>query len=63
MWLKHYHEKCAAVHVWDFEDRKDFIAVAEKQLSDKNVYKETNFKHKILLQLAETNNDIFKSLR
>ena len=44
-------------------DRNDYIAEAEKQLNNKSVYKSVIFKEKILQDLAETNNNIFKSLR
>ena len=36
--------------VWD---HKDYIAEAEKQLGDKNVYKDIDFKEKILQKLAD----------
>ena len=39
-------------------DREDCIAEAEKQLSDKNVYRDVNFKIKILQDLDETSNDL-----
>ena len=42
------------------QDREDYIAEAEKQLSDKNVYRDVNFKSKILQDLAKTSNDIYK---
>ena len=35
---------------------------AEKQLSDKNVYKEVNFNEKLIQDLTETSNKIFRSL-
>ena len=43
-------------------DRENYIAEAEKELSDKNVYRDVDFKRKILQNLAETSNDIFKNL-
>ena len=46
--------------VWD---RNSYIAEAEKQLNNKSVYKNVIFKEKILQDLAETSNNIFKSLR
>ena len=45
--------------VWD---RNGYIAEAEKQLSDENIYKGINFKGKILQALADNNNKLFKSL-
>ena len=44
-------------------DRNDYIVEAEKQLNNKSVYKSVIFKEKFLQDLAETNNNIFKSLR
>ena len=52
-------DKGSCVVVWDCED---YIAEAENQLSDKTVYRNVNFKSKILQDLAETSNDIFKNL-
>ena len=53
-------DKDSCVVVWD---RNDYIAEAEKQLNNKSVYKNVTFKEKILQDLAETSNNIFKSLR
>ena len=53
-------DKGSCVVVWD---RNDYIAEAEKQLNNKSVYKNVTFKEKILQDLAETSNNIFKSLR
>ena len=44
-------------------DRGDYIAEAGKQLSDKSVYRDVNSKSKILQDIAETSNDIFKNLK
>ena len=44
-------------------DRSDYIAEAEKELNNKSVYKNVIFKEKMLQDLAETTNNIFKSLR
>ena len=47
--------------VWD---RNDYISEAEKQLNNnKSVYKNVISKKNILQDLAETSNNIFKSLR
>ena len=43
--------------------RNGYIAEREKQLNNKSVYKNVTFKEKILQDLAETSNNIFKSLR
>ena len=53
-------DKGSCVVVWDCDD---YIAEAEKQLSDKNVYSDVNFNSEILQNLAETSNDIFKNLK
>ena len=39
------------------------MAEANKQLSDKNVYKEVNFREKMLSDLVDTSNKFFKSLK
>ena len=44
-------DKASCVVVWN---REDYIAEAGKQLSDKNVYRDVNFKSKILEDLAKT---------
>ena len=44
-------------------DREDYIAEAEKQLSDKNVYRNAIFKTKILQDLEDKINDIFRNLK
>ena len=36
---------------------------AEKQLSDKNVYKEVNFHEKLIQNLPETSKKIFRNLK
>lgn len=51
-------DKCSCAVVWN---RENYIAEAEKR--DKNIYKKVNFKLKILQDLAETSNTIFKSLK
>ena len=53
-------DKGSCVVVWD---RDDYIAEAEKQLSDENIYKCINFKDKILQELADNSNKLFKSLK
>ena len=52
--------KALCVVVWNCEY---YIAEAEKQLSDTNVYRDVNFKSKTPQDLAETSNDIFKNLK
>ena len=46
--------------VWD---RHEYLKEVEKQLSDKNVYKEIEFKEKLIQDLTETSNKIFRNLR
>ena len=53
-------EKGSCVVVWDREDNKN---EASKQIHDESVYKSVKFKDKILQDLAEKSNDIFKSLK
>ena len=53
-------DKGSYVVVWD---QNDYIAEAEKQLSDENIYKDINFKGKILQELADNSNKLFKSLK
>ena len=53
-------DKGLCVVVWDHED---YIAEASKQLNDENVYKSVKFKDKILQDLAEKSNGIFKGLK
>ena len=44
-------------------DREDYIAEASKQLNDESVYKSVKFKDKIIQDLAENSNSIFKGLK
>ena len=53
-------DKGSYVVVWD---RNDYLMEAEKQLSDKNVYKDVNFNEKLIQDLAETRNKIFRNLK
>ena len=46
--------------VWD---RYDYIAEVEKQLKYQNVSKDVEFSEKILQNLAETSNKMFRSLK
>ena len=52
-------DKGSSVVVWD---RNDYLMEAEKQLSDKNVYKEVKFNEKLIQDLTETSNKIFRNL-
>ena len=53
-------DKGSCVVVWD---RNDYIAEAEKQFRDKNIYKDINLKDKILKELADNSDKLFKSLK
>ena len=53
-------DKGSCVVVWDCED---CIAEAERQLGDINVYKDVDFKEKMLQDLAETSNKLFRNLK
>ena len=44
-------------------DREDYIAEAERQLRDVTVNKDVNFKEKMLQDLAETSNKLFRNLK
>ena len=44
-------------------DREDYIAEAERQLADVTVYKDVNFKEKLLQDLAEISNKLFRNLK
>ena len=52
--------KGSCVVVWD---RNDYLMEAEKQLSEKNVYKDVNFNEKLIQDLTETSNKIFRILK
>ena len=42
--------------------RNEYFMEAEKQLSSKNVYKDVNFNEKLIQDLTETSNKIFRNL-
>ena len=44
-------------------DRNHYLMEAEKQLSDKNVCKEVKFNEKLIQDLTEISNKIFRNLR
>ena len=52
--------KGSCVVVWDCDD---YIAEASKQLNDESVYKSVKLKDKVLQDLAENSNGIFKGLK
>ena len=53
-------DKVSCVVVWD---RNGYLMEDEKQLSDKNIYKEVKFNEKLIQDLTETSNKIFRSLK
>ena len=53
-------DKGSCVVVWD---REDYIAEAERQLGDVTVYEDVTFKEKVLQDLAETSNTLFRNLK
>ena len=53
-------DKGLCVVIWD---RNDYIAEAEKQLSDENIYKDINFQDEILQELADNTNKLFRNLK
>ena len=53
-------DKGSCVVVWD---RNYYIVEVEKQLSDGKIYKDINFKDRILQGLADNSNKLFKSLK
>ena len=53
-------DKGFSVVVWD---HYDYSVEAQKQLKDENVYKGVEFTKKILQDLAETSNKMFRSLK
>ena len=53
-------DKSSCVVVWD---RNDYIVEAEKQLGDKNIYQDVNVSDRILRDLVDKSNKIFRSLK
>ena len=53
-------DKGFGIVVWD---RADYLREAEKQLSDKNVYQEIQFKKQMLSNLFDTSKKFFRSLK
>ena len=53
-------DKGSSIVTWD---RVDYLKEANKQLSEKNVYKEVEFKEKMLTELVETSNMFFKNFK
>ena len=53
-------DKGSCVVVWD---REDYIAEAERQLGDVTVYEDVHFKEKMLQDIAETSNKLFRNFK
>ena len=53
-------DKGSCIVVWD---RADYLREAEKQLSDKKVYQEVQFKKQMLSNLVDTSNNFFRGLK
>ena len=53
-------DKGSCIVVWD---RAHYLRETEKQLSDKNVYQEVQYKKQILSNLVDTSNKFFRSLK
>ena len=53
-------DKGSSIVVWD---RLDYLAEAEKQLSDSNIYKEVQLSEKDQIKLVEKSNSMFKELK
>ena len=53
-------DKGSCVVLWDGED---YLAEAEKQLQDIDIYEDTDFKESDLVKLVEKSNTMFQSLR
>ena len=58
--IKRKADKGSSIVIWD---RVDYLKEANKQLSEKNVYKEVEFKEKMLTELVETSNMFFKNFK
>ena len=50
----------SSIVVWD---RLDYLAEAEKQLSDSNTYKEVKLSEKDQIKLVEKSNNMFEGLK
>ena len=53
-------DKGSCLLVWD---QNDYLMEAEKQLNNENVYKDVNFNEKLIQDLTETSNKIFRNLK
>ena len=53
-------DRGSAVVVWE---RNDYIKEAKKQLGDKSMYQQVNFKEKVLCEIVGKSNSSFKELK
>ena len=53
-------DRGSAVVVWE---RNDYIKEAKKQLGDKSMYQQVNFKEKVLCEIVDKSNSSFKELK
>ena len=51
------------IHIYLVWDRNDYIAETEKQLGDKNIYQDVNFSDRILGDLVDKSNKMFRILK
>ena len=62
-WQKHCYkkaDKASSLVIWD---RVDYLKEANKQLSNKSVYQEVEFKEKMLTELVESSKKFFNNLK
>ena len=53
-------DRGSAAVVWE---RNDYIKEAKKQLGDKSMYQQVNFKEKVLCEIVDKSNSSFKELK
>ena len=60
---KHCHKKAEKGYSIAICDRVDYLKEANKQVSNKNVYKEVEFKGNMLTELDKTSNKFLRTLK
>ena len=60
---KHCHKKAEKGYSIVICDRVDYLKEANKQVSNKNVYKEVEFKENMLTELDKTSNKFLRTLK
>ena len=58
--MQYNNQKGSCIVVWD---RNDSVVEAEKQLRNKNIYQDVNFGDRILWDLVDKSNKMFRSLK